>query len=892
MIFVYCETCGLRIPNEDVDAKKAIQVEDNRWLCAKCGSAKAVPAQKISGGEPLPNSKPSGDSKRKLTPITGVAVPDSKRKNTPPGGNPVVSAPLPASTSRASSVQPTKPKGFPVLAAAGGAAAVFAIAAVIFAARSVTEPVAVKPTTPAQNPVAVVKPNREEAPPPIEPLAPVSRTETPETPVATPAQLAPPSEAPEKFTEELEKMRNDRAQSLLNDAIAYSMQKPNDTRGLRKKLDAVLRSYRSTPAGEEAFKKISELQQDAPPPPLDESVFANALNAFPYIDLKEDKTTGEWSWDNGALKVGPGRFAIPYDPGGDYDVRVTLSATKAVGPYGIYLRPDGQKQFVCALGLGQDDHVGLSRINGKSAMENMTYVRLPKGPLGANTKHTIVAQMRKNLVRIYVDGQFATQYEGEFSDVQAGSDRALKNTKVLGVFADHVSVLFHSFEIAEIEGKGKFIRGTQSKTETPTETASAKPTQGDKPLDPVLPLKSPASAYETLVWQAYALAAKDGASAAKSRLETARKDKAFEAQAAALALDLQIVASLEVLEQFTHKGVEALSDRRAFKFERIDGKNTAVGKGSKLHVKGVKNGKIILEERIGGASAESQLDLDALTTASRLELARIGAGMNPEVNAHLAAGMLLASLTPGSPITDSVVTQQLENATRLKAPTEFLQHLKGRQTALERERESERLLTELRELFNARKNDDAKTKLAAFIPAAAGTATGEKAQDEIRSMLAELKLREVKPGLWFAYYSGTNKEDVFQKQLIGRVESKLKLPGSLPKEVPKDFWGIRAGGVLRVELEGSYVFQVNADDYAQFVINDLKVGEIKNKRDATFSATLKTGDNPLRLLFIEHTAGQALTVKWKIPGSNDFTEIPDSVLWYDPGKVPVYEQAP
>lgn len=892
MIFVYCETCGLRIPNEDVDSKKAVQVEDNRFLCAKCGSAKtaALAPSKIPAAEPVTASKPSGDSKRKITPVVGISTPDSKRRNTPAGGNAAVSLPgQPSARPTATLI----PKRIPLIPVVGGAVALLVIGAIVFALRSDPETVAVKKPSAQTLPEP---PRRENPPVLVEPVT-TARTEPTEPSVAvapvTPlANVAPPSEAPEKFTEELEKMRNDRAQGLLNEALAYASQKPDDVKGLRKKLDAVLRSYRSTPAGEEAFKKKSELQADTPPPPLDEAAFANALNAFDYVDLKEDKFSGDWSWENNTLKIGPGRFAIPYDPGGDYDVRVGFTALKQNGsPYGIYLRPDGGKQFVVALGLGQDDHAGISRIGGKSAMENICFTHL-KAPLGTNTRHTLVAQMRKNLVRLYLDGQFVTQYEGDFADVSAGNERALKNTKVLGIFSDHAPIIFHTFEIAEISGKGKFIRAAVAKSESaPSETAAAKPVETAKVTDPSAALKSPASAYETLVWQAFTLAAKDGSANAKSRLETAKKDKAFAANSDALAFDLQIVTALENLESAIHKGVEELTDKRTFKFERVDGKTTAVGKGFKLHVKGLKNGKIVLEERVGGASAESQLDLEALTFASRLELARIGAGTNPEAAATLAAGLFLATLTPGSTVTESTLNTQIETAARLKAPAEFLQHLKARQAALQRERESDKLFAESRDLFNAKKNDDAKAKLTEFIAAAAGTASGERALEEVRTMLTELKARELKPGLWYAYYSGS-KTEIFQKLLLSRAESKLKLPSPLPKEIPKDYWGIRAGGILRVETEGSYVFQVTADDYAQFFVNDLKAGEIKNKKDATFSATLKVGNNALRFHFAEHTFNYALLVKWKVPGATDFTEIPENVLWYDPGKVSAYEQTP
>lgn len=54
MMLVYCETCGFRIAPEDLERGAAVQVEENRYLCAKCNPNK-TPSQEIKAARSTPS---------------------------------------------------------------------------------------------------------------------------------------------------------------------------------------------------------------------------------------------------------------------------------------------------------------------------------------------------------------------------------------------------------------------------------------------------------------------------------------------------------------------------------------------------------------------------------------------------------------------------------------------------------------------------------------------------------------------------------------------------------------------------------------------------------------------------------------------------------------------
>lgn len=57
MLIYFCETCGFRIPTEELNSGKAIQDVENKYNCAKCASAMVEPPSKPSS-EPVVKAQP------------------------------------------------------------------------------------------------------------------------------------------------------------------------------------------------------------------------------------------------------------------------------------------------------------------------------------------------------------------------------------------------------------------------------------------------------------------------------------------------------------------------------------------------------------------------------------------------------------------------------------------------------------------------------------------------------------------------------------------------------------------------------------------------------------------------------------------------------------------
>ena len=109
-------------------------------------------------------------------------------------------------------------------------------------------------------------------------------------------------------------------------------------------------------------------------------------------------------------------------------------------------------------------------------------------------------------------------------------------------------------------------------------------------------------------------------------------------------------------------------------------------------------------------------------------------------------------------------------------------------------------------------------------------------------------------------------------------------------------------GILRVEHEGKYQFNLYADDYVALYIDGKLIGEagmhwIKSAVGATLDlgmeveSTLSKGDHDLKIEFKEAMGNANFNVSWKPPGGNVIVLSPDA-LWHDPRKADSYQSAP
>ncbi|HYG75361.1 MAG TPA: carbohydrate binding domain-containing protein, partial [Planctomycetota bacterium] len=130
-------------------------------------------------------------------------------------------------------------------------------------------------------------------------IPPPESKDTPSDPVAGTQESSGPRNKPEDpartetVNKEFDERRQQWADKLLDEAREFARKKPDDVRGMRDKLNVIVRSYRSTPAGEEASRMLADLK--LPP----EQVIEGNLAADPGM---ESGGLGVWkNWGAGAV---------------------------------------------------------------------------------------------------------------------------------------------------------------------------------------------------------------------------------------------------------------------------------------------------------------------------------------------------------------------------------------------------------------------------------------------------------------------------------------------------------------------------------------------------------------------------------------------------------------
>lgn len=255
MVIRYCDKCGLRVRQADLDAGQARLVDETRTLCPSCnppaghrspaqGMTRVVPAR----GPSVPNL-PSArrDSSRRSTSVAPLTGPSQRD--------------FPRSSSK------------PMLIIGGVAGAVILLAVLALMAglgdRSpsrATPPNPSHPVEPTQTAAATVAlPELPAAPPSVPASAPASAKVEEAGPVkATPAYDPRASVAAGRLAE----------------AKDYREKTPQDAWGYKDRLVAISQGYARTPAAEEATRLLAEWKE-------------------PAVDLKIPSPSAYWPFDEG-----------------------------------------------------------------------------------------------------------------------------------------------------------------------------------------------------------------------------------------------------------------------------------------------------------------------------------------------------------------------------------------------------------------------------------------------------------------------------------------------------------------------------------------------------------------------------------------------------------------
>ena len=197
---------------------------------------------------------------------------------------------------------------------------------------------------------------------------------------------------------------------------------------------------------------------DNKPPPTRWSPVA--VDLLPLIDPGQDGVAGEWTFNEaGELTsnlVKNARLRIPYRPPAEYDLRVSF--TRGAGASGMALiLIGGGRQFRCQLGGYGNKFSHFDTIRGQEGNRNPATVKKDAW-LVTGRRHESLVEVRKNRVKMFLDGAFVTEWKTDFTDMGLPMGWSIADEAVLGLGSAASSMSYHRVEIVEVSGPGTFVR--------------------------------------------------------------------------------------------------------------------------------------------------------------------------------------------------------------------------------------------------------------------------------------------------------------------------------------------------------------------------------------------------------------------------------------------------
>lgn len=189
------------------------------------------------------------------------------------------------------------------------------------------------------------------------------------------------------------------------------------------------------------------------------------MNMFPFIDpAKNAVGPARWKYDNGCFSTGGGNQALlmaNYEPPADYDLELSLSAENLTQPVGAIASLNGHP-FSCQLGADGNTKVLIDDVNidwrNRKTVDRAMVLR-------ENRKYVLCLQVRKNSLRVILDGETIIAFTTDGRDLNSSARWALPNPRAVGFGSFRVPATFYSFYIREVSGAGKFV--TRKEKEPP-----------------------------------------------------------------------------------------------------------------------------------------------------------------------------------------------------------------------------------------------------------------------------------------------------------------------------------------------------------------------------------------------------------------------------------------
>lgn len=189
-------------------------------------------------------------------------------------------------------------------------------------------------------------------------------------------------------------------------------------------------------------------------PPLPGELAAlKSVDLIPLIDVDQDRIHGRWAIANNVLHCNDQhlvpRIQIPYQPPAEYDFVVTFSQPSLRNGISLVMPNPHGGTFFWFIGSGKGSQYGFA---GKPNREGRA-----NGLIKANTHHTTIVEVRRNIVRARLDGKELLAFQTDFRDLTTDPWRSVKDARMLAVCCDDPTV-FHHVRLIEMTGKGNRLR--------------------------------------------------------------------------------------------------------------------------------------------------------------------------------------------------------------------------------------------------------------------------------------------------------------------------------------------------------------------------------------------------------------------------------------------------
>jgi len=455
----------VRVAPEDLDDGTARRIDESRALCSSCVSQERG-APKVTSDAGLnitymddsgpdanqnvsnpPNAQNvTGESRKSQRLTRGVSVPMLKPASSEVSRRSTQQIPT-RSSGRSHATHPTQeaPAGGSNkwIAFVGGAALVLIGAAVAL----MNSPSETETAAAVKNSAETKTAEKTPVPTPV-----TNPTPSPTTNV-TPVVAPPPADLPKD-------KREREALLLLEEAKVYRRTNMDDVYGYADKLEQIFNAFRATPAGDEAQKLLKAVQfPDGQSQLAPDAAWSGALNLLDLIDTKKDTVSGKWSKSSSGLTVEPEkttRLQIPYEAPEEYDFKIVFKRLSGEEDVNQIVSSRG-KGLMWSMAAAKNTWLGFECIQGKATTGGPASVKQTKA-LENNRSYTSIVQVRKRVVRAFLDGKLIKEYRTDYDEFSMRGEWKLKNERVPGVGVHNSKVVFEKIELRTVSGTGKKTR--------------------------------------------------------------------------------------------------------------------------------------------------------------------------------------------------------------------------------------------------------------------------------------------------------------------------------------------------------------------------------------------------------------------------------------------------